>query len=119
VDVVTLIASVILLIEIPWSMISAIRITRRYRVRLVESRIFRWLTGAVLWVAFVGGGAIGILVLYAFGRVFAPQAIPTLGPGVFTTLLAIALIALIALPIALDHELSRIARSADPSVTEL
>jgi hypothetical protein len=50
VDVVTLIASVILLIEIPWSMISAIRITRRYRVRLVESRIFRWLTGAVLWV---------------------------------------------------------------------
>jgi hypothetical protein len=78
VDVVTLVASVILLIEIPWSMISAIRITRRYRVRLVESRIFRWLTGAVLWVA-----------------------------------------ALIALPIALDHELSRIARSADPSVTEL
>lgn len=108
---------IVLLIEIPWAMVSAWRIARRYRVRLVDSTIFRLLTRSVLQVAFVGGGLIGFLCFYSASRVLWPS-IPPLPTGMFTLLLGIALVVLLYLPIAVDREMNRRAKSPDPNVSE-
>lgn len=110
-DIVVLLSAAVLLVEIPWSMRSAWRVSRRYRARLRDNRLFKFLAVAALWIAFVGGGLIGALVLYALGR--TAGVVPDLGRGVVPLLLTVGLVALLAFPIALERVLARIATTPD------
>lgn len=117
-DGLTLLVVVVLLVEIPWAMRSALRVSRRYRARLRDNRLFRFLAVAAMWIAFVGGGAIGAVVLYSFAR--AAGLVPDLGRVTVTILLAGALVVLLAFPIALERLLAAIASSPnDDDVQEV
>lgn len=109
---------VVLLVEIPLAMRAARRIAKRYRVRLVDSPIFKWLNQTVQKIAFVGGGLIGVLVLYSAARILWPATIPPMPTGMFTLLMGTALVVLLYVPISLDREMERRAKSPDPAVTE-
>lgn len=115
-DPVLIVVAILLLVEIPWSLRATVRIVRRYRVRLKDSRIFRFLAQTVVRIAAVVV-MILLLVLYAIGRGVFPQVVPQMPAGVFTAALGIILGTLAAIPIAIDRELSRIERTDDPSVT--
>lgn len=115
-DGLSLLIALLLLVEIPIAMRSALRVYRRYRARRVNTRILRFLALAAMWIAFVGGGAVGLVVLFAFARLW--NLVPELQRGVVTTFLGVGVAALIAFPIALDYVLGRIARGPDPSIEE-
>lgn len=103
------VVSLILLIEVPWTIAAAARIVKRYRVRIVDSTIFRLLTKAVIEIAAMGA-IVGFLTLYGASRALFPDDVPQLPTGVFVMLLGLTLIVFLRLPIVIDREMARRAR---------
>lgn len=115
-DPLTLILALVLVVEVPVSMIAAWRLSRRYRVRLVESLFFRRLVRRNIRVAWIAGGLIGLLVFY--GLISWTFGLPPIPRPWGTVLLALALIVLLYGPIDDELAVRRIARSPSPEVDE-
>lgn len=116
-DAVALLVVVVLTVEIPLALRAARRVRQRYReyraANLRQSRVFGFLVWLSLGVAVVGGLGIGLVVIYALVRAYGPPGVVDLGRGVIAVLVGGALVALLALPIAVDMLLTRIA--TDPT----
>lgn len=116
-DSIALVIVVALLVEIPLALRAAKRVYARYRTarsyNLRQSRVFRFLVWLSVGIAVLGGLGIGVLVIYALVRAYGPPTIPDIGRGLTSALVGSALMALLALPIAVDMLLTRIA--SDPT----
>jgi hypothetical protein len=117
-DPITLVLAVVIIVEALWSIRAAYRLSKLYQTRLFESEFFRRLVARNKRVAYVGGGAITLLVVWALLSWSLPQYVPMLPRPWFSVFIALCLIVVLAGPILDERYVSGIRKGSNPNVRD-
>lgn len=117
-DPITLLLAVAVFVEALWCIRAAYRLSKLYKTRLFESEFFRRLVARNKRVAYIGGGAISLIVIWALLAWSLPEYVPQIPRPWGTYGITVALMVMLAGPILDERYVQNIRKGANPNVRD-
>jgi hypothetical protein len=116
IDLVTLGLSIAVFIETLWCMRAAYRLSKLYQARLFQSEFFRRLVARNKRVAYIGGGAIALIVVWSLLAWSLPAFVPAIPRPWGTIAIALALMVMLSGPILDERYVQNVRKGGNPNL---